>query len=690
MASSRKKIEIKIEELCRTCLAKETELFPIFDIFFDATTLNDVISSITGVKIDKSDGLPTKICQECKDKAANAYEFKRKSQEADVALHGIFKKEKAFLVSDKSLLSETNQDIDVKLENYPQDDNEEYIDLEYNLDLPIPNNGFSDMDVKNEMSMDNSLEAKNCNPDIDSDNSQEQIKEKCIKVEYEYNSSTFCPLCGTCYVDSDGLTKHMWDSHAEIMGPKKRGRPKKMVTDTILNKLSENGYYLKTVPVKRLSCSFCKEKFKTKEELVTHMAEHKETKVLCCVICKKMYLKKNYFDIHLCIEDKTQGSHLQENDPPIVLPSKNEQDEFMIETSLHQLLDLSNNPEACTSWQACGACSALLATPAALADHVDALHPELSLRCALCNKLFATVKSASRHRSKCASVERAHECTSCGQRFAHEVSLNKHILHSHAGQSVSVKFVAREVTDGQRYQCDTCNRCFFRKDLLARHAKNHKSNDKFYECDICKKRFHRSDNLRSHMRVHGSASGGAASGACLCLYCGRSFTNSSNLIVHMRRHTGEKPYKCDFCDKGFPRSSDLQCHRRSHTGEKPYICGVCGKGFSRSNKLSRHMRVHTGHRPYKCPYCEKAFSQSNDLNLHVRRHTGDKPYICEICGDRFIQGTALHNHRRTHGHYPPNSTPAPLPAALSTPLFTPIPPQLSIPPPAQITTRPRR
>lgn len=36
----------------------------------------------------------------------------------------------------------------------------------------------------------------------------------------------------------------------------------------------------------------------------------------------------------------------------------------------------------------------------------------------------------------------------------------------------------------------------------------------------------------------------------LCIYCGRSFAHSSNLIVHVRRHTGEKPYKCDLCDMG--------------------------------------------------------------------------------------------------------------------------------------------
>ncbi|XP_049885026.1 zinc finger protein 260-like isoform X2 [Pectinophora gossypiella] len=645
--------EIKIEEVCRTCLAKEIELHSVFDVYLGTITLDYVVGVITGVKIEQGDGLPSTICSDCKDKATKAYDFKQKSQETDNKLRGLFKKEKKekkdFVVAEVPVYYQGDS-LGVKTEQFVSEDHDDFMDSDFGLSNDVEE--CNDVEpVKKEKQENESNQFKTSFVSIDNSKSQDQKKKKCIKVEFEDSVSTYCPLCGTSYDGADNLTKHMWQYHAELMGPKKRGRPKKMMTSSILNKLTENGFKLKSIQVKTFDCVFCKEQFKTKEEVGIHLMKHKDTKVFCCIVCKKMYLKKKFFDEHACLKKDENGESKKE-DP--------EDSNVLTEILLREILDPNCDMENMNFLQVCKICSGIYLSEEDLAFHNEAEHPEKSLRCNTCTKAFTSAKSASRHRSICRQVDRKHVCNVCGLKFAYEISLNKHILRHHEGQSVSVSFLEskpkeKSPDDGsQQYQCEVCHRCFPKKESLAKHAKTHMPVEKCFECDICKRKFSRKDNLRSHKRIH-EPNREKPPNNCLCLYCGRGFSNSSNLIVHMRRHTGEKPYKCDFCGKGFPRSSDLQCHRRSHTGEKPCICRVCGKGFSRSNKLSRHMRVHTGQKPYKCTYCEKAFSQSNDLTLHIRRHTGDKPYICEVCGDRFIQGTALQNHRRVHGHFPPSA-----------------------------------
>ncbi|KAL4717862.1 hypothetical protein ACJJTC_001011 [Scirpophaga incertulas] len=640
MATSVQDLQIKTENICRTCLSKELEVRSVYDLSYESVSFNCLIAEITGVQINVNDGLPSTICNICKEKAINAYKFRKQSQESNATLQIVYKKENIHLAEIE--ITETSEDDGIKVEEPSADDN--------NYDDWIALDEFNDIDAvkdENEESQSN-FQCKACGLIFDTHNKlQHHTMTKCLKVELEEPGNNYCPLCGTSYYDSGDLSKHMWESHPEVMGREKRGRPNKILTTAILNKLSENGFRFKALSFEKFSCTICKEQCKTKENLSKHLQIHKDIKVFCCIICNKMYLKKNNFGIHVCVEGgKTKESTSIEDD------TGKSKYKFLSEIIFAELL---RHREI----QTCELCSGLFLSEGDLIAHFDAEHPERSRRCNVCLKVFATLKSAAKHRNICKEIERKHKCSTCGLKFAYEISLNKHILRYHEGQSVSVKFMDTKSKDdddedGKQYQCDTCNKQFSRKELLAKHTRTHSG--KHYECDICKKKFNRSDNLRSHKRTHDPREKTKAN-TCLCLYCGRSFNNSSNLIVHMRRHTGEKPYKCDFCGKGFPRSSDLQCHRRSHTGEKPCICRVCGKGFSRSNKLSRHMRVHTGQKPYKCKYCEKAFSQSNDLTLHVRRHTGDKPYICEMCGERFIQGTALQNHRRTHGHFPPAEPP---------------------------------
>ncbi|KAJ8737170.1 hypothetical protein PYW07_000441 [Mythimna separata] len=670
MASTIQETKIKIEDLCRTCLSKDNELYSLFDILLGSTiTLDYIVTSTTGIKISKNDGLPSTICCDCKEKASKAFEFKKKSEEANMSLRGLLKKEKKESGISLKILNQTS---DVKTEDLSPHDNDDYTDSDFNVSLSSGPDLHEQEAIKMEhesLDRKSCFACKSCLVVFDTHCKLEEHQKICIKVECEETNRTYCPLCGTCYNGAENLTKHMWENHADLMGPKKRGRPKKMLTSTILNKLSENGFCITSMPAKKIECEFCKQHFETKEELGLHAVTHKDTKVLRCVQCKKIYLDRIKFDHHSCIDEKTSVLNNIENDPAKIEPIEKKPQNCPIEITLREFLDPNIDMATINMLAVCSACSCILQSEADLINHRDAEHPELSHRCNLCTKVFASLRSAARHRSICKQIERKYKCSTCGLKFAYEISLNKHILRYHEGQSVSVKFIdSKTKREERQFQCDTCNRSFYKRDLLVKHTKIHMPIENFYQCDICEKKFHRSDNLRSHKRVHQPQREKSSTSNCLCLYCGRSFSNSSNLIVHMRRHTGEKPYKCDFCGKGFPRSSDLQCHRRSHTGEKPCICRVCGKGFSRSNKLSRHMRVHTGQRPYKCTYCEKAFSQSNDLNLHIRRHTGDRPYICEVCGDRFIQGTALQNHRRAHGHFPP--PPAEAPPEVQTLTFT--------------------
>ncbi|KAG8917175.1 hypothetical protein FRC03_008173 [Tulasnella sp. 419] len=51
---------------------------------------------------------------------------------------------------------------------------------------------------------------------------------------------------------------------------------------------------------------------------------------------------------------------------------------------------------------------------------------------------------------------------------------------------------------------------------------------------------------------------------------------------------GRKLCACPDCGKVFNRLSACQQHRRRHTGEKPHRCQICNVGFASKSNLKRH------------------------------------------------------------------------------------------------------
>ena len=190
----------------------------------------------------------------------------------------------------------------------------------------------------------------------------------------------------------------------------------------------------------------------------------------------------------------------------------------------------------------------------------------------------------------------------CGKTYTTKHDLRRHFL-SHIGDS-QFRCYSGDCAGTIRY-CD--------KQALARHIHLKHTTERPFECDICNKRFTYLHNLTTHRRkVHSVKDeqkqpqnsdstdkwiiySGDKTRLFKCGYegCGKIYTTKQALRRHLISHIGDSQFRCCYEDcAGALRYYDSQAlawHiRRKHSIEKPFKCNICNKRFMRPDYLKRH------------------------------------------------------------------------------------------------------
>ncbi|KAH7694666.1 hypothetical protein AAVH_38283, partial [Aphelenchoides avenae] len=100
----------------------------------------------------------------------------------------------------------------------------------------------------------------------------------------------------------------------------------------------------------------------------------------------------------------------------------------------------------------------------------------------------------------------------------------------------------------------------------------------------------------------------------------------------MRRHTDNRPFKCNLCTKAYTVKVSLDAHLVSHFGEKPFKCERCDFSAIAKSSLWAHQRTHDGNRTtHKCPDCGLVCSSKYQLSIHADRDHRRALYCCDSC-----------------------------------------------------------
>nr|CAH7748700.1 unnamed protein product [Callosobruchus chinensis] len=657
--------DLEIDKICRCCMFQNENMHNIFEsknpANHGAVLLSEMLVACASVEVKMDDNLPKSLCEVCREKLNNCYEFRTQCQKSDSRLRKLTTPE-----------SKTSTKLEENIVVQPD----------------VPDNLFDEEDEI---------------PLI----YRREKRKRDVKEKKEDSNLISCTVCHKVLHSRKGLKMHM-RQHA---------------SDKVKNCLFCDAKYTRTNHLmKHLSthdkpgvshpCEQCDQTFEAAQDLYHHTKEHE-----CDKVDGVNTIKQEVSDI--LAEVKTENlengeEQLREQltesatDPGKLVMAEQLDDDVMNGNDFPFSDDgddrgddsdadfVKEEPKAGLKRKStdkkgkrgkrkkedgkalyeCKECNKFMTTYLGLRIHMRRhTGSDLSM-CKLCNKTFIRRSHLTRH-MKSHGIEEADidkhiqaafegkekrimECDFCDRKFKYRKSFLHHMQAEHAMSDDSDADKAAAAIAAAQGSADG--------DMLLKEgddAADEDHTDGFEGHPIKTQPVGEDEeewNLPPPDNAENIVTKKTRNKNQICHVCGATFARINHLTRHMTLHRNVLTHPCDRCDKAFSTEDHLKSHVEKDHVNKPYVCTVCNKPFSRGEHLIRHLKVHQSGNEgesmtlLRCSICDTTFTRSDHLARHTKIHLlQDKRHVCVDCGKAFNRLDNLKTHQRIHTGVKDNS-----------------------------------